>query len=139
MVRNSEMADKIKRAFADNITKKYRDELMKKKSPANVTASIDSLLTDTANKSNNTGRYTILISFGFRKNRKTEDALIFLTSIINMALDKGFKVGVVYLDLMKAFDTVDHGLLLEKCEVYVIRGKALDLIQNFHSNQYQFV
>ena len=77
--------------------------------------------------------------FGFRKDRKTEDALIFLTSIINIALDEGFKVGAVFLDLQKAFDTVDHGLLLEKCEVYGIRGKALDFIRSFLSNRYQFV
>ena len=77
--------------------------------------------------------------FGFRKNRKTEDALIFLTSIINVALDKRLKVGAVFLDLMKAFDTVDHGLLSERCEVYGIRGKALDFLRSFLSNRYQLV
>jgi retron-type reverse transcriptase len=77
--------------------------------------------------------------FGFRKNRKTEDALIFLISIINAAIDKGFNVVAVFLDLMKAFDTVNHGLLLEKFEVYGIRGKALDIIRSFLSNKYQFV
>ena len=52
-----------------------------------------------------------------------------------MPLDKGFKVGAVFLDPMKAFDTFDHGPLLEKCEVYGARGKALDLIRSFLSNR----
>jgi retron-type reverse transcriptase len=62
--------------------------------------------------------------FGFRRKRTTEQAMIYLTTIINDVLDKGFKIGAIYLDPMKAFDTVDHELLLKKCEVYGLRGKS---------------
>lgn len=77
--------------------------------------------------------------FGFRRKRTTEQAMIYLTTIINDVLDKGFKIGAIFLDLMKAFDTVDHELLLKKCEVYGLRGKSLNFLRSFLSNRYQYV
>ena len=50
--------------------------------------------------------------FGFRKGRTTEIAILFITSVINEALDKKLRVAGVFLDLAKAFDTVDHCILL---------------------------
>ena len=69
--------------------------------------------------------------FGFRRKRTMEQAMIYLTTIINDALDKGFKVGTVFLDLIKAFDMVDQELLLKKCEVYGRRGKASTSLRSF--------
>jgi hypothetical protein len=42
--------------------------------------------------------------FGFRRKRTTEQAMIYLTTIINDALGKGYKIGAVFLELMKAFE-----------------------------------
>ena len=52
--------------------------------------------------------------FGFRKNHSTSHAIITLVEIISKALDTGKYVVGVFLDLKKAFDTVDHNILLEK-------------------------
>ena len=43
------------------------------------------------------------------------------------------------LDLKKAFDTVDHKILLTKLQNYGIRGNALDLFQDYLSNRQQYV
>ena len=51
--------------------------------------------------------------FGFRKNHATSHAIITLTERVSKALDTGKIVVGVFLDLKKAFDTVEHNILLQ--------------------------
>lgn len=77
--------------------------------------------------------------FGFRKNMSTEHALLFLTTFVNDCLDSGLKVGSIFLDIMKAFDCVDHKILLAKLENAGIRFKSLNLIASFLEGRMQRV
>ena len=57
---------------------------------------------------------------------------------ITNAIDKGEHVLGIFLDFSKAFDTVDHVILLEKLSHYGIRGVALDWFRNYLTDRKQF-
>ena len=59
---------------------------------------------------------------GFRKGHSTESAVISFTDAIRRSMDQGCLTGVVFIDLRKAFDTVDHELLLEKLSGFGLEG-----------------
>ena len=77
--------------------------------------------------------------FGFQKSCSTEHAIIELTNKIFKSFDKGEQVLGVFIDLSKAFDTVDYGILLSKLNHYGIKGLIYKWTKNYLSNRKQFV
>ena len=76
--------------------------------------------------------------FGFRKNHITTLALVEATDEIYQWLDEGSYVAGFFVDLQKAFDTVDHVILLEKMCHYGIRGLLHDWFKSYLSGRTQF-
>ena len=77
--------------------------------------------------------------FGFRTKRSTALALMKLTDHINTATDKKLTTIGVFIDLKKAFDTIDHSILIRKLQNCGIRGLVLNWISSYLENRMQFV
>ena len=80
-----------------------------------------------------------LLQFGFRQKYSTTHALIHLTDKIRHEIDKGNYARGIFVDFQKAFDTVDHHILLKKLEYYGIRGISNKWFASDLSNRKQFV
>ena len=77
--------------------------------------------------------------FGFWRGISTEHAVLFLTPFVSVALDNGMKVDCVFLDIVKAFDFVDHFILTAKLENCGFRGPFLELLSLFLKERTQYL
>ena len=87
----------------------------------------------------NENRLLYKYQFGFQEGNATYLALILFVEKITEALDKGESVIGVFLDLSKALDTVDHGILLAKLHKYGMHDTALKWFEDYLTNRMQYV
>ena len=86
-----------------------------------------------------TNQLLSLQQFGFRRGYSTELAALRLTDHLTKEMDN-FRMPVnVFLDLSKAFDTLDHEILLSKLKFYGVCDSWNNLFRSYLSNRFQFV
>ena len=76
---------------------------------------------------------------GFLAKRSTYSNLAVITDHIASALDKGSQIDVIYTDLAKAFDTVNHDILLHKLSYFNFTGTSLTFLASYLENRKQSV
>ena len=77
--------------------------------------------------------------FGFQKNNSPEYALMQMVNFIQNSFNQNeFAIGV-FIDLSKAFDTVDHSILIKKLSHYGIRGNFLNWFKSYLCNRSQYI
>ena len=76
---------------------------------------------------------------GFRRQFSTESCLLHLTDYIRFEMDKGNFVGMILLDLQKAFDTVDHSILSMKLQALGLNELSVRWFSSYLSDRHQLV
>ncbi len=77
--------------------------------------------------------------FGFWSNHSTQMAIIQLVGKVSAAVEKDEASIGIFLDLSKAFDTIDHDIPLHKLEHYGFRGIVLEWFKSYLHDRKQFV
>ena len=77
--------------------------------------------------------------FGFRKGHSTEHAVIYFMDYVTKELENGRHVIGLFLDTKKAFDSINHEILLAKLNSYGFRGNCLNIVRDYLSNRVQSV
>ena len=75
--------------------------------------------------------------FGYRRKHKTVDALASVIQQIRLAMDRKETSCCVFLDLKKAFDTLDHEIMRAKLESSGLRGRVFELLKSYLSDRKQ--
>ena len=79
------------------------------------------------------------LQFGFQEDHSIDHALVSLTEAVRSTLDNKRLGCGIFIDLQKAFDTVNHRILLSQLEHYGIRGCALEWFRSYLSDGKQYV
>ena len=77
--------------------------------------------------------------FGFRKGLATYMPILLIQELITKAFEEEEHIVGIFLDLKKAFDTVDHIILCKKLKKYGISGKALHILKSYLANRKETV
>ena len=77
--------------------------------------------------------------FGFRAGHSTEHAILELIDQVSNAFGNNNFVLGVFIDLSKAFDTVDHNIILEKLSMYGVKGNNLTWFHSYLSDRKQYI
>ena len=74
---------------------------------------------------------------GFRKSHSAQHSLLIMIEKWKKALDENMKVGAIFMDLSKAFDNLNHRLLLAKLKAYGHQPTALKQMENYLTSRFQ--
>jgi hypothetical protein len=83
--------------------------------------------------------YFTTAQYGFRKKLHIENAVFSLLDRITTLIDKQQRVGGIFCNLTKAFDCIDHNILLHKLQYYGIIGNSLSWFKSYLGNRMQKV
>ena len=77
--------------------------------------------------------------YGYTKHKSTTDLLIEVNELITTGLNEGKYIGIILVDLQKAFDTFDQKIVLKKCYNMGLRGKIYNIIKDYLRNRQTMV
>ena len=100
---------------------------------------LESIVCDSIDKHLSSTGILHLNQWGFKKGISTESLLLYLTETWKKAIDSGYKIGVIFVDFKKAFDTIDHQVLKYKLQAVGIAGDLHEWIVDYLLDRKQYV
>ena len=139
MIDNAEFPDSLKRADVTPVHKKGDTSLMNNYRPISVLPTLSKLFEKLLYQQINSyiNKYLNSGLCGFREGFSAQHCLITMTEKIKNVLDKGGIGGALLTDLSKAFDCIQHDLLIAKLHAYGFNMKSLKLLNNYLYNRKQ--
>ena len=135
--------NKLKIAKVLPLFKKGENELIENYRPISLLPSIskifERIVFDQLYKYLDSNNLLYKSQYGFRKKHSTEMASLELIDRIYHDLDNKKIPIAIFLDLSKAFDTLDHNILLHKLNYYGVNGNSLSWFNSYLTNRYQYV
>ena len=126
-----------KKSFVTPIFKSQDRSYVKNYRPISIMSVIpkifESIITTKLNI--NLNKLIIEEQHGFRRNRSTTSNLFILRHFITEKIDRNSQLDFIYLDLAKAFDTVNHNILIQKLSNLGIHGNLLLWLKNYLTNR----
>ena len=143
LMQNGIFPQKLKLAKVTPIYKKGNEELLENYRPISILPIFGKIF----EKVIYTRLYSFFTSqgilhqkqFGFREGHSTSQALNCSVDLIRKALRQRQHVLGIFIDLSKAFDTLDHNILLDKLYTYGIRGNAHELLKSYLTDRSQCI
>ena len=135
--------DKLKTALVKPLHKKEQNNIFQNYRPISLLPAISKVFEKVVYKQvyDYFKRHKLLYGsqYGFREGHSTEHASLELTDRIFLDLDRGDMPITIYLDFSKAFDMIDHSILIEKLYKYGFSGNCLQWFKSYLSNRTQCV
>ena len=140
VVQGNTFSDQLKLGDITPLHKKLENILKENYRPVTLLPVISKLFEKLMQKQMKSYVETFLSSFlcGYRKGYNAQYALLSMIEKWKKCLDgKGGFAGAILMDLSKAFDTINHELLIAKLEAYGFGDSALELMHSYLSNRWQ--
>ena len=138
-IKNGTFADELKLADISPIFKSIDSTAKKNYRPISILRSVSKLFEKLLQKQLSPffDQHLSQLLCGYRKGYTTQYALLKLIEKWKKVRDNNGYSAAVLMDLSKAFDTINHDLLIAQLHAYGIKGTSLKLLKNYLSNRYQ--
>lgn len=140
---NGIFPDVLKRATVTPIFKSGDKNILHNYRPISILPSfsklIEKIISNRIYNFLNNSHFFAENQFGFMKNRSTTDALLDFSNFIYNSINNNKKTLAIYLDISKAFDSVNHNLLIQKLQAAGIRENCSNWFISYLSNRMQRV